>query len=372
MNARERFNRIMHFEPVDRLPLWSVENVSQGAIRHWIQEGSFPIGMSLSDVIKLDGCEIVRLDTDPLPSYVPHMVENNARWRTAIDEYGFTVRTLKAQSVSPRVYYYVEETPSHHSPGTVRNRADWEKLKKRYDPTDPRRKPRCWGPELWEYYNTCSSPVGMGIVWGHSRGPKNGYAMGLVPFLETVSTDPGLIKDMFDFWADFVIEVARDWLERCHFDFAYIEEDGMGYKNSTLVSPEMYGEIWIPAMRKVSDFLHSNGIDIIGYWSSGNLKPIIPLLLDIGINTHFPLESAAGMDAHELRKEFGRDLRLIGNISRQALMDGPAAVEQEFYSKVPPLVADGGYMPAPDDMILPDMKFESYKHLIDLIGEYRL
>jgi len=366
MNARERFNRIMHYEPIDRLPLLSVENVSQAAIRGWIQEGSFPIGMSLSDVIEMDGCEVVRLDTAPLPSFVQHAVEDSERWRTAIDEYGFTVRTLKAQSVSPRVYYYVEGA------GTVRNRADWEKLKQRYDDNDPKRKPRCWGPELWEYYNTCSSPVGMGIVWGHSRGPKNGYAMGLVPFLETVITDPGLVKDMFDFWADFVIAVARDWVDHCHFDFAYIEEDGMGYKNSTLVSPEMYSAIWIPALRKVTDFLHSHDIDIIGYWSSGNLKPIVPILLDIGVNTYFPLESAAGMDVRELRQEFGRDLRLIGNISRQALMDGPAAVEQEFYSKVPPLVSDGGYIPAADDMILPDISFESYKHLVDLIGEYRV
>ena len=372
MNARERFNRIMHYQPVDRLPLWSVESVSEGAVRRWIQEGSFLIGMSQSDVIEMDGREIVRLDTDPLPSYVPYMVENDELGRTAIDEYGFTVHTLKAQSVSPRVYYYVEETPSHHSPGTVRNRADWGKLKKRYDPTDPRRKPRCWGPELWEYYNTCSSPVGMGIVWGHSRGPKNGYAMGLLPFLETLITDPGLVKDMFDFWADFVIAVAQDWVDHCHFDFAYIEEDGMGYKNSTLVSPEMYSALWIPALRKVTDFLHSHDIDIIGYWSSGNLKPIVPILLDIGINTHFPLESAAGMDVRALRQEFGRDLRLIGNISRQALMDGPTAVEQEFYSKVPPLVSDGGYIPTADDQILPDISFESYKHLVDLIGEYRV
>jgi hypothetical protein len=41
------------------------------------------------------------------------------------------------------------------------------------------------------------------------------------------------------------------------------------------------------------------------------------------------------MDAIELRKQFGRDILLIGNISRQALMDGPYAVEKEFYAKVP-------------------------------------
>jgi uroporphyrinogen decarboxylase len=176
---------------------------------------------------------------------------------------------------------------------------------------------------------------------------------------------------MFDFWADFVIAAARPWLEHCHFDFVYLREDGMGYKNSTLVSPRMYRTLWIPAMRKVTDFLHSHGIDLIAHYTSGNIRPLIPTLLDIGVNLHFPLEVAAGMDARALRKEFGRDIRLIGNISRQALMDGPDAVEREFSTKVPPLMAEGGYIPAVDDVIMPDISFQSYRCFIDLVRNYR-
>lgn len=363
MNPRERFNRIMHYEPVDRLPVWLVESVTEGAIRQWVKDGCVPIGMKLSDIIPVDGVEGTWLDTDPLPTFVPHTIEDDERWQTTMDEYGFTVRTLKERSVSPRVYYYIA--------GTVSTRADWEKLKERYRPDSPHRKPRSWGPELWDHYNSSSSPVGLGIVWGPGRGPKNGYCMGLEPFLEKVIDDPGLVKDMFDFWADFVIAAARDWLEHCHFDYVYFSEDGMGYKNSTLVSPRMYKELWIPGMRKVTDFFHSHGIDIIGYWTSGNIKPLISTLLDIGVNTHYALEVAAGMDVRELRKEFGRDLRLVGNLSRQALMDGPGAVEEEFYAKVPQLVAEGGYIPAPDDQILPDVTFQSYKRLMDLVRQYK-
>ena len=36
-------------------------------------------------------------------------------------------------------------------------------------------------------------------------------------------------------------------------------------------------------------------------------------------------------------------------------MDGPEAVEQEFNSKVPGLMAHGGYVPAVEDAIMPDM-----------------
>jgi uroporphyrinogen decarboxylase len=299
-----------------------------------------------------------------LPAFVSRTIDENERWRTAIDQYGFTVRTLKEQSVTPHVYYYLA--------GCVANRKDWTKLQERYDPLDPRRKPRTWGPELWQHLNGLAAPVSMRIDWGPGRGAKNGYAMGLEPFLETLMDDPGFAKEMLDFWADFVIAVAKDWFDRVRFDFVFFNEDGMGYKNSTLVSPHMYQAIWLPAMRKVVDFLHGYGVDIIAYYSSGNLRPLIPTLLDIGVNLYFPLEVAAGMDALALRKEFGRDIRLIGNISRQALMDGLQAIDEEFDRKVPALMVDGGYIPAADDIITPDMAFASYQHYIERVHNYRV
>ena len=226
--------------------------------------------------------------------------------------------------------------------GVVHNRKEWESMKERYDPADPRRKPRAWGQELIDHYNYATGPVGIRVDWGPGRGAKNGYAMGLELFLEKAITDPGLVKEMFDFWADFVIELAQSYVARCCIDFFYFVEDGMGYKNSSLVSPDMYRDLWTPAIRKVTDFLRGHGIDIIGYWSSGCLKPLIPVLLDVGVNLYFPLEVAAGMDALALRREYGKDILMIGNIARQALMDGPTAVEKEFYAKVPPLIESGG------------------------------
>jgi len=101
MNPRERLNRIMIFQPVDGPPFWSVEGVTEGAVRRWIQEGPFPLGMSVSVVFPLDGHEIICLDTAPLPSFVPRTIEKNDRWKTASDNYGFTVRTLREQTVTP-------------------------------------------------------------------------------------------------------------------------------------------------------------------------------------------------------------------------------------------------------------------------------
>lgn len=363
MNARERFNRIMHYQSVDRPPVWIVESVTEGAVRRWIRQGHFPEGMSVQDVLPVEEPAIVQLDTAPLPAFVKRTVDDTERWTTTTDEYGFTLRTMKEQSVSPKVYYYIS--------GCVRTREDWLALRRRYDPTDARRAPRTWGEELWAHYNGGASPVELRIDWGAGRGPKNGYTMGLEPFLEAVVTDAPLIKEMFDFWADFVIECARPWLQHVRFDMVTLVEDGIGYRNSSLVSPSMYRALWGPALRKVTDFLRRSGVDLIAHYTSGNIRPLIPTLLDLGFNVLYPLEAAADMDAPALRREFGRDLRLIGNIARQAFMDGRAAIDQELERKVAPLMADGGYIPSADDQITPDMAFDTYRYYLDRVRSLR-
>jgi len=63
-------------------------------------------------------------------------------------------------------------------------------------------------------------------------------------------------------------------------------------------------------------------------------------------------------------------LRMIGNISREALMKGRAAIEEEVRTKVPPLMAQGGYLPAFDDLLMPDMRFEDVLCCAELIRKH--
>jgi uroporphyrinogen decarboxylase len=364
VNAKERFLRIMNYQKVDRIPLIRVEGLSETAARKWIMEGHLPLGVNINDVVPYDPWTLHHLDVVPLPTFVSRTIEADDEWTTGIDVHGFTVRTSRIKSVGEKIYYYLD--------GPVHDRDDWEKMKKRFDPSHPHRKPPDWSPELFEVYNSSSGPLGMHACWGPGRSIKNGYMMGLERFMETLAYDTSLASDMFEFWADFLIEMARDWVANIKFDFFEFDEDGMGFKNSTMVSPETFRKIWAPPMRRVTEFLRSHGVELICYKTSGNIRPIIPVLLDIGINMHWPVECAAGMDVLELRREFGRDLRLVGGIARQAVMDGIEAVEKEFYRKVPPLMGDGGYIPAIDDIIMSDMSYAAFRRFDELVREYEL
>jgi hypothetical protein len=73
----------------------------------------------------------------------------------------------------------------------------------------------------------------------------------------------------------------------------------------------------------------------------------------------YEAESKA-MDYQELRREFGRDLRLIGGINLNVIRQGKDAIRREVAEKVPPLLAEGGYIPMLDGRVRVDIPFDNY------------
>jgi hypothetical protein len=60
-------------------------------------------------------------------------------------------------------------------------------------------------------------------------------------------------------------------------------------------------------------------------------------------------------------------LRLIGGIDLDALRQDKEAIRRELEAKVPPLVADGGYVPLADGRVRVDVPFENYVYYRELL-----
>jgi uroporphyrinogen decarboxylase len=81
------------------------------------------------------------------------------------------------------------------------------------------------------------------------------------------------------------------------------------------------------------------------------------------------MEVAAGNDAVALRKEYGKDLIIGGNIDKRALIKGKEAIREEVMSKVPFLLEQGGYFPTIDHLVPPDVTLENYQYYINTLRE---
>jgi len=344
----------MHYENPDRLPFYQFIGFWSETTNRWYGEG-LPTGMSVQDYFGFDKREMIPLDYGPIPQFVPKTLHEDERYRTEVRTNGITVKVLKTNTSMPGFIEF-----------PVKTRADWENIKKRYDPKDAKRYPKTWGDELIDYYNTVDHPVGihLGSCFGWAR-----FLMGLQKLAVSFYREPDLVHEIMDFWADFTVELIKPAVEAVKFDFATIWED-MAYKNGPHISPRQFREFMLPSYKKVTEYAKSNGIDIIMVDTDGNHEAITALFLEGGVNCLYPLEVRAGMDALLIRKKYGRELRLVGNIDKTALVIGKDAIKKEIDSKLPFLVKDQGYMPSVDHCVPADVPFEHFKYYVSLIKQY--
>jgi len=181
-----------------------------------------------------------------------------------------------------------------------------------------------------------------------------------------ISDNPSLIEEINEHIEYFIIETIKPALEDIEFDFAIFWED-MAYKSGSLVSPAFVRKYMVPHYKKVTELLHSKGIDIITLDSDGNVWELIPFWLDCGINGILPNEVAAGMDVVKMRKKFGKNLIIAGGIDKRVLSRGKKDIEKEVMDKVPYLLSSGGYFPSVDHSVPPDVPFENYLYYLELI-----
>ncbi|UCF97811.1 MAG: hypothetical protein JSV89_21995 [Spirochaetaceae bacterium] len=363
MNAREKFLKIASFELTDKLMLpreWQWFWIT--TIERWKNEG-LPADVHLSQFFGFERMEMFPLllgeHTALLPPYEWQILKQTEDYRIVITEEG-----IKRKEFIPRTPGE-EKTPRSMSQWLefpIKNSTDWQKFKKRLNPASPARYPEYWEDKK-NYWKNRNYPLGLkvGSFYGWLRDWVGLVNLSLM-FYDNVS----LVHEMMEYLEYFIIETIRKAVEEIKFDFAHFWED-MAFKTGPLISPTMFKEFLLPHYKKITSYLRGKGVDIITVDSDGNINELIPLWLEADVNGFLPLEVAADMDAIAIRKKYGKNTLLIGNIDKRALIKGKEAIKHEVESKVPYLLSQGGYLPTIDHAVPPDVPFENYMYYLHLL-----
>lgn len=145
-------------------------------------------------------------------------------------------------------------------------------------------------------------------------------------------------------------------------DYIFLNED-MSMKNGPLLSPETYRTFILPHMKRLVAFFKAAGVPWFVVDTDGNCELLIPLLMEAGVDAIWPLERASDMDPLDIRKKFGRELRLWGGVDKRELAKTPEAIDAHLRS-LQPLVADGGFIPTVDHLVPPDVSLANFEHYI--------
>jgi len=177
--------------------------------------------------------------------------------------------------------------------------------------------------------------------------------------------DPDLFTEIIDTVGDLCYECTKATLESgAKFDFAHFWED-ICFKSGPLVRPKTFAEKVGPHYRRITDLVGQYGLDIVSVDCDGKIDALLPIWLDNGVNTMFPMEVGTWRASiAPWRAKYGRQLRGVGGMDKKIFAQDFAAVDAEI-ERLKPLVDLGGYIPCPDHRIPPDAEWDNVRYYCD-------
>ncbi len=301
----------MRYGRPDRVPYFE-EGIRDEVMKAWQKQG-LPRDANLSQMFPSDQRDEILVDLEPLPKL--------NRW------------------------------PS--------SRPELEALRRSLDPDNRRRLPSQW-PKRVRAWRTRDHVLLLRVHRGFFLSMGVHDWGGFAEVVRLLIDDPAFVREAMAIQAELAARLAERVLAEVEIDGAVFTEP-IGGNDGPLISPRMYEEFVLTSYKPVFDVLSRYGVETIVFRTFANSRILIPSILKWGFTCLWACEvNIEAMDYRDLRREFGRDLRLIGGIDLDALRRDKEAIRREIEEKVPPLVADGGYVPLADGRVREDVCFENY------------
>lgn len=193
--------------------------------------------------------------------------------------------------------------------------------------------------------------------------------LGLVGVSYLMADDDELYTEIIDTVAELCFQCVKTSLESgAKFDFAHFWED-ICFRNGPLVIPDVFAEKVGPHYKRITDLVGSYGINIVSLDCDGCIDTLVPIWLENGVNTMFPIEVGTWhASIAPWREQYGKDLRGVGGMNKTVFAHDRAAIDAEI-ERLRPLVELGGFIPCPDHRIAPDAKCDNVRYYCEQMRE---
>lgn len=353
LTSRERVHLALSLHEADRVP--RCDSFWPETLEDWRKDG-FPKDLEPREYFGFDIIGAGWLNHEGKLGY-SEVLEETEEWRTTRNGNGAILRYWKNKSGTPE-----------HIGFTVNSPDSWRNLKKDLlDAPIEKRMDLEWAyrarkeaaeKNLWFCW--------AGVECFEIAKDVVGHEILCVAMVE----NPEWIADILETETDLALR-GLDFLEKegFRFDGAWIFGD-IAYNHGPFISPSLYRELVQPSHARQVGWFKDRGLKVI-YHTDGDFRPLIPALLETGIDCFQPLEAKAGMDVRELKPEYGDRVAFMGNIDATVLLTNDREkIEEEVASKILLAKMGGGYIYHSDHSVPPGVRFETYRYLMELVDKY--
>ena len=349
MNSRERVNLALKHKEPDTVPIH--DTVWQATIDRWRTEG-LPPGVLPADYF---GFELAGFWADSSPRYPIEIIRQDNEFIVERDSFGQTRKNYRDFSTTPMIIDYA-----------CKNRNDWKKIKSNL-------KADYYRVDWVSSYRSFQRQQSLGkfIVYEAVVGyEKILRYMAPEQLLKLVLTDPEWVKDMYLTDAKLSMKMCDLMMDAGFvFDGAFLYCD-LGYRKGLMFSPKHYEEQLNPVFKELCSYFHNKKMPVILH-SDGQVKDLIPLFIEAGIDCLQPLEVKAKMDVIDLKSKYGDKISFMGGIDVRLMeLEDLKPLEKEIKKKITAAKEGGGYIYHSDHSIPKNVGFKHYRKIIDLVKKY--
>jgi len=347
MTGKERISKILKHQPVDRVGLF--EHFWGDTFSEWKSKGHIKEGENIDDHFGFDMSLAWPFNMTIDLDFEPRIVAETEDTITTLDGNGAILCRNKLHDATPEHVGFTIDCrekweEAKHKLTVSRRRIDFEGYRNRKAIADKAGRFFCWeGVNVFEM---------MHPVCGHEF------------MLMGMALDPDWIADMVDTYAKLTVELQTILFEEEGYPDGIWYYEDMGFKNKPFMSADMYKELIFPGHKYTIDFAKSKNLPVIMH-SCGYIEPLLPYMIEAGIDALQVIEIKAGMDLLKIHAEFGDKIAFIGGIDVRTIYSNDKAIIDEELNKKIPIVKQGfNYVVHSDHSIPKTVDYETYRYFI--------
>lgn len=345
MTTHQRMQRMYAHQEADRAPI--TDGPWSSTLARWRDEG-LPADADWSEYFGLD--RFYQFSADNSPRFPVQRLQSTDEFTVTTNSWGATLKNWTRHGGVPEFLdFSVTDRDSWNKAKTrmtpTMDRIDWETLKREF----PRQRER----GAW-----ITAGVWFGFDVTHS------FFIGTERSLMAIVEDPEWLVDIWNTQLDLHIALYdKVWDAGYHFD-AILWWDDMGYKEHQFFSVGTYRDLLKPVHKRVVDWAHAKGMKAELH-SCGDIRPLIPEVIDIGTDMINPVEVKAGMNPIQLKEQYGDTLAFHGGLNA-ALYWEPEKLYAHMRKVIPVMKQHGGYLLSTDHSIPDSVSLEQFWEVVRL------